>query len=281
VKTHEPFARALALLASATCFAAAGCLPQQRPQAFEPVVVTAGVPPAAVDLRRLSLEPGAHDHEIEVAGQGARSAEIWMPDNPPRTLVIVLHGTVVKKAGPPRGTPGAQTHGLVRCLTAPALAPLDPIIIAPRSADGQWWRREDTELVLGLVGAVRERWPAIGDRTVIMGYSNGGIGTWYFARLYPDYFAAAIPMAFSDDIVGPSALPIYAIVGTKDEQFDIARVRAAVSALKANGQDLTMNEKQRGSHYRMCSYLPELSDAGRWLEEHAFRTRKHSPDAVR
>lgn len=280
-RAARPLARAAWLLARAAWPAVAACLPVQQPRAFEPVVVDAGVPPAAVDLRGLRLEPGAHEYELHVAGQAPRSAEIWMPDGPPRTLVIVLHGTVIT-TGPHRGGAGAQTHDLVGCLTAPALASLDPIIIAPRNADGQWWRREDTELVLGLVGAVRERWPATGDRGVIMGYSNGGIGTWYFARLYPEHFAAAIPIAFSDDIVGPSALPVYAIQGTKDEQFDIARVRAAVLALKAKGQDVTMNEKWRGSHYRICSYVPELAEAGRWLEEHAFEaSRLNAPRAQR
>jgi hypothetical protein len=57
-------------------------------------------------------------------------------------------------------------------------------------------------------------------------------------------------------------------------------VRAAVLALKAQGQDLTVNEKQRGSHYRMCSYVPELAEAGRWLEAHAFSAREHPVDAV-
>lgn len=196
-----------------------------------------------------------------------------MPDRPPRTLVIVLHGTVVGRPGRHRGGAGAQTNDLVGCLTAPALASLDPIIIAPRSEDGQWWRRQDTELVLGLVGAARERWPATGGRGVIMGYSNGGIGTWYFARLYPEHFAAAIPMAFSHDIVGESVLPIYAIQGTKDEQFDIDAVRDAIAAVQAKGRDVTMHQKARGSHYKACSYVPELSAAGRWLEDHAFAAR--------
>jgi dienelactone hydrolase len=234
-------------------------------------MVMGGVPPARVDLSRLSLSPGAHEVELDVAGDGPRSAEIWLPERAePRTLVIVLHGTVVQRPDVRGGSARGQTRSLVGCLAAPALASLDPIIIAPRSSDGQWWRRSDTALVLGLVEAVRHRWPAAGARSVLMGYSNGGIGTWYFARLYADYFAAAVPMAFDESIVGESALPIYGIIGTSDEQFDSRRVRAAVHALKARGADVTLNEKYRGSHYKACSYVPELSEAGRWLEEHAL-----------
>jgi dienelactone hydrolase len=240
-------------------------------------MVMGGVPPATLDLSGLSLSPGAHEVELDVPGDGRRWAEVWLPERvEPRTLIIMLHGAVVKRPDVRGDGARGQTRSLVSCLAVPALASLDPIIIAPRSSDGQWWRRSDTAFVLGLVEAVRRRWPAAGVRSVLTGYSNGGIGTWYFARLYADYFAAAVPMAFDESIVGESALPIYGIMGTSDEQFDSRRVRAAVQALKAGGADVTLNEKYRGSHYKACSYVPELSEAGRWLEEHALAVPSRS-----
>jgi predicted esterase len=150
------------------------------------------------------------------------------------------------------------------------LAAIDPLIIAPHSPDGQWWKKADTEFVLGLVTAARRRWPEVVTRSVIMGYSNGGIATWYFARLYPAYFSAAIPMAFNDTIVGASRLPIYAIQGAKDELFSITRVRDAVKAVKAGGSDVTLNERYRAGHMDACAYKAELALAGQWLTEHAF-----------
>jgi poly(3-hydroxybutyrate) depolymerase len=234
-------------------------------------VVTAGARGAELDLSQLSLSPGVHEHAFEVAGQGARSAHIWVPEAAaPRALVILLHGRVVNQRGVHGGDARSQAEGLVSCLAAPALASLDPIIIAPHGNGGQWWEKADTELVLGLVNAARSRWPEAGARSVIVGYSNGGIGAWYFARLYPEFFAAAVPMAFDASIVGESVLPIYAIQGTKDEQFQISSVRAAIENVKAKGRDVTFDEKYRGSHFKTCSYLPELTDAGRWLEQHVF-----------
>ena len=112
---------------------------------------------------------------------------------------------------------------------------------------------------------------------MILGYSNGGIGTWFFARLYPEYFSAAIPMAFNDTVVGESRLPIYSIQGTKDEQFEFAPVRAAVQALIARGQDVTLDEKYRGTHGAVCSYVPELSRAGRWLEQRVLSRGPATP----
>ena len=40
---------------------------------------------------------------------------------------------------------------LLRCLAEPAFRALEPLLIAPHSADGQWWKQEDTAFVLGLV----------------------------------------------------------------------------------------------------------------------------------
>lgn len=269
--------RALGVLGLLLGSGLGGCVPP--PSAAEPeVFVYPGVAPAQVDLSQLSPEPGASEHDVPVAGQGARSLEIWMPERAtPRTLVILLHGTIQKRLGVLGPAARPHTHALVGCLAAPALAALDPIIVAPRSETGQWWRREDTELVLGLVQAVQQRWPATRGRSVIAGYSNGGIGTWFFARSYPSYFSAAIPMAFNDTIVGASPLPIYAIQGGRDEQFEIERVRAAVAALKAQGQDVTFDEKYRGTHLPVCAYVPELTEAGRWLEAHAFAAQPGPP----
>ena len=245
-------------------------LVQPRPEPAEDRTVTGGISPAAIDLSAVSWQPGAGECELHVAGQGTRSAEIWIPERTtPRTLIIFLHGAVITLPGV-HADGRAQTRNMVNCLVAPALGFLDPIILAPRSPHGQWWERSDTEFVLGLVAAVRSRWPEVTARSVIAGYSNGGIGAWYFARLYPTYFTAAIPMAFNDTIVGESVLPIYAIQGTKDEQFDIEQVRNAVGVLKAKGQDVTLAEKYRGSHMNACIYTPELETAGHWLEEHAF-----------
>jgi poly(3-hydroxybutyrate) depolymerase len=268
-----------ALLIGACGVSPLSCRPAEPPAEPE-VTATAGLPPSQVDLSAIEWQPGARVVELAVEGRASRSAEIWIPNAPaPRSVIIVLHGTV-SKAQRETGA-RAQTHRLVGCLAAPAFQPLDPIIIAPHSATGQWWSPDDTGFVLGLITAARRRWPEIGPRSVISGYSNGGLGTWYFARLYPRYFVAAVPMAFNDRIVGQSPLPIYAIQGTKDEQFAIEPVRAAVRALQARGQDVALHEKYRGTHLAACSYVPELSAAAHWLESYAFtRSRLRAPPSA-
>jgi hypothetical protein len=246
--------------------------------AIEPELqVTGGVTGAVVDLSPITWSPGLADYELAVAGQGKRVVSVWLPEAPdPRALVVLLHGAVVPRPGHQHSDALGPTRELLRCLAAPALRRLDPIIIAPGSPTGQWWRREETELVLGLVLAARERWPLAGSRSVITGYSNGGIGTWYFARLYPEYFAAAVPMAFNETIAGETPLPVYAIMGTKDELFQFPAVRDAVQALSRRGGDVTLDAKYRGTHLAVCSYVPELSRAALWLEQRVLARSESS-----
>jgi dienelactone hydrolase len=233
--------------------------------------VESGVPAMALDPTLLRSAPGLSEARWNVSAGGVRSARVWMTKaRRPRTVVIVLHGAIPHEPRRREGQSQMATQHLINCLVAPALMDLDPVIIAPHSIDGQWWKRADTEFVLGLARAAQQRWPEAGRRRVIMGYSNGGIGTWYFARLYPEYFAAAIPMAFNDTIVGVTPLPVYAIQGEKDELFAIRPVRSAVAAARAAGVDVTLDERNRAGHMNACAYAPELARAARWLEQHAF-----------
>lgn len=270
----------------------AACLP--RPSESTPpetVSVTAGVLPANLDLTPVVWRPGLSEYALAVKGQGERRVTVWLPNTPPRSVVLFLHGRVVRhprlRSGVvPRVEPAhqrrsvpvpdgrrldgeRQTRGALPCLVAPGLDALAPVVLAPISSDGEWWKKSDTELVLGLVQAARRRWPEAAARSIVMGYSNGGIGTWFFARLYPEYFSGAVPVAFNDTIVGPSPLPIYAIQGADDELFDAKAVGRAVRALEQAGHDVIYDEKYRGSHYQPCGYVPELKRAARWLVDPA------------
>jgi hypothetical protein len=268
------------------------CLPppaKDRPP--ETTWVTAGVLPAKLDLAPIERRPGLSEYKLAVVGQGERSVTVWMPETDrPRSVVLFLHGRVVRyqnlRSGMvPRVEPThqrrsvpipdgrlpdgeRQTRGILPCLVAPGFDALAPVVLAPISPDGEWWKKSDTEFVLGLVQAARRRWPEAGARSIVMGYSNGGLGTWFLARLYPEYFSAAVPMAFNDTVVGPTPLPIYAIQGADDELFDAKAVARAVRALERTGQELRYDEKYRGSHYQACSYVPELKRAARWLNTH-------------
>lgn len=218
------------------------------------------VAPARVVLRALKLQPGPARVSVEVAGQGRRELAAWLPEGDgPHPLVVYLHGA-------DGGDRLLGNRGVLACLVEPALEPLAPVLLAPVSSTrGQWWLEEDIAFVLGLIEAARRQLPVTPAKPLLLGYSNGGIGTWFFARQYPGYFGAAVPMAANDSIVGPTPVPVYAISGTRDELFPIDDVRRAIAAARAAGQDVTLHEKYRGTHLRACDYVPELEAARGWL----------------
>jgi len=223
------------------------------------------VAPALVELSAVKLEPGQAGVSVNVAGQGDRKLALWLPESQgPHPLVIYLHGA-------DGGDWLLGSRGILGCLVEPALEPLEPIILAPVSSSrGQWWTEDDIGFVLGLIEAARQRW-SISSKPLLLGYSNGGIGTWFFARQYPEYFSAAIPMASNDSIVGATPVPIYAISGDKDSLFPIADMRRAIATVKAQGQNVTLHEKYRGVHMKPCSYVPELEAAREWVSTSVWR----------
>lgn len=232
-----------------------------------------GVRPGHVELSRLSAQPGLSESHASDPELGSRSVDVWLPPSgEPKLLITFLHGAVARQRGKRFGSEG-MTRELIRCLVEPALGELEPVVIAPRNADGEWWEESETRFVLGLSEAAKRRFPSVGKRHLVVGYSNGGIAAWYFARLYPEYFSAVVPIAANDSIAGESPLPVYAIHGTRDEVFPIAGVRAAIRALERGRGDVRLVEKYRGGHYDPCSYAPELSGVPRWLEQRGLAGR--------
>ncbi len=248
-------------LASAACSA-----PVKSAPAGE--LWTADATALPLQLERSWLEPaGVRSVELPQSG-GAdmpRRFVLGVPESlaslGPRPLVIFLHG-----AGGGRGLGNS-----LECLVAPAFARLAPIIVAPEAGRGEWWRAEETSLVLGLVDAAVRDWPVQADQVVVVGYSNGGIGAWFLARLYPGRISAAVPMASNHTIVGESPLPVFVIHGSRDDMFDVSSVKENIGALAARGFDVQLLVKPRGTHMKPCEYVTELQSAAAWLEGDVWR----------
>jgi predicted peptidase len=244
---------------------ALGCAGAQGSKEPATLLMTADVAPLGVDLRAVALTPGLRWVEVPSASREARRMLLLVPNDVqsrgPRPLLVFLHG-----AGG-----GSKLPDRMACLIAPAFEKIAPIIVAPQGHAGEWWNEEETAYVLGLVDAAVRDWRVDAKRTVVMGYSNGGIGAWFFARLYPERFSAAIPMASNHAIIGESPLPIRVIHGSNDALFDVTRVRAGVEALARQGLDVSLVVKEGGKHEAPCTYVPELSAAAAWLESHAWK----------
>jgi poly(3-hydroxybutyrate) depolymerase len=219
---------------------------------------------ASVDLKSITLEPGISKVSVNVDGKD-RDLVVSVPDGPkPWPLVLFLHGA--------KGAKDSQKT--IRCLVNPGLEQVSPLVIAPASEKGEWWTNEDAGYVLGVLQAAVRDWPVRADRVVVTGYSNGGIGAWAYARLYPDAFSAAIPMGANDTIMGETPVPVFAIHGSLDEMFPVESIQANAERLQKAGFDVTLTVRNRAKHTDPCKYEDQLEEAAAWLTNSAWKKAK-------
>ena len=104
--------------------------------------------------------------------------------------------------------------------------------------------------------------PVDTSRIYVTGSSNGGGATWALAALYPDVFAAAIPMCGTGNSLSPVTeaganalvksyldLPIWTFHGDADTTLSIEGTRGIVDAVKAaGGTEIRFTVIPNGSH---------------------------------
>ena len=185
-------------------------------------------------------------------------------DDHPVGLVLGLHygGQVTPYYG----------RGLLAGLVEPALRGLGTIIVAPDCpiATTDWTHPDSEAYVLELLDHIRATYAIDAQRTLITGYSMGGIGTWYLAALHQERFAAALPMAAHPPKAAvdvPWRIPLYIIHSRRDELFPLEPVEAAVGRLKTQGAVIDLALMDSITHYETHRFVAPLRDAIPWIED--------------
>ncbi len=146
-------------------------------------------------------------------------------------LIIFLHGSgergddLVKlnKHGPPKLVAGGQSFPV--------------IIVAPQCPSGKSW---DAYAVKALVDEAKKNQRVDNDRVYLTGISMGGFGTWDTLCMYPDVFAAAVPICGGAgiNVVRFDALkekPIWIFHGAKDSSVPVSFSETAYARLQKGG----------------------------------------------
>lgn len=152
------------------------------------------------------------------------------------------------------------------CLVLPALKYLNTIIVSPEGENQLWSTGNNEEKILFIISNAKKYWNVDSSKIAILGYSNGGNGSWYFAQKYPDLFSAAIPMASAYPINKKINIPLYVIHGKKDELFQVSETEKWINKTKAKGTDVTFVVDEKLSHFQACAYSDLLMKAGDWLQ---------------
>ncbi len=154
-------------------------------------------------------------------------------------------------------------------LVEPALKELDAILVAPDCPAMGWTNSTSEEAVLELILLCMETYSIDSDRVMILGFSMGGLGTWYMVGRHPDIFSAAIPIAAPADAETTPLIenvPLYLIHGEKDEIFPLYEVKKLYLKQKAGGAEIQFMVVEKTSHYDLARYITPLKSAIPWIK---------------
>ena len=176
-------------------------------------------------------------------------------------LILALH----------YGNQSATYYGgeFLNILVKPALQELDAIMVAPTCPSSGGWTAATSEIsVMALMDSIINNYTIDEQRIIVTGFSAGGIGTWFFAASYPDFFSAAIPVA-GEPIVGAANtignMPLYVIHSRNDGVILYEDVASIISQLQSAGLDIKFITISDASHYNTSAYIGPLRGAIPWL----------------
>ena len=178
----------------------------------------------------------------------------------PRPLVLCLH-----YGGPVSPWYG---RGLLESVVEPGLRALGAVIVAP-DGDCPQWRNPACEAVCREALSYAKANFAIEDqKSLITGYSKGGIGTWDLGLRLADSFSAAIVMAGQPPPnfeVGKWALPVRVLHGEDDELLPLEQTQSLVEHLKESGADVELEVLSGVSHFEVDVFAESLESLVPWI----------------
>jgi predicted peptidase len=153
-------------------------------------------------------------------------------------------------------------------LVEPALRELDAIILAPDCTGPDWTHPKSETDVIRLLDHVQETYHVDQSRTLITGYSMGGIGTWFFAMRHQDRFSSALIMAGlppADIATIQWGIPLYVIQSRADQLMPLEPTEDAVEKLKSSGLPIEFVILDGITHFETWRYSEPLRDAVPWI----------------
>ena len=154
-------------------------------------------------------------------------------------------------------------------LGIPALGDLGAIIVSPDCPSGRWDDPINEAYVIELHKWLTDQYKIRKDKTLLTGYSLGGIGTWYIAARNQNEFAGALPISASQPEAANVdwSIPIYVIHSREDEIFPIEHTLKAIELLRRRNASVELKIVEGVTHFDTCGFIEPLKAAIPWIRK--------------
>jgi predicted peptidase len=204
--------------------------------------------------------PGVYKH---VFSKGDRRYTIYIPeisteDKEP-ALIMLLHWK-----GPFYPFKGWE---ILSDLGIPAFGDLGAIIVSPDCPSDRWDDQVSEAYVMELHRWLLDQYEIKKSKTLIAGYSFGGIGTWYIAARNQNEFGGALPISASQPEVANLdwSIPIYVIHSRDDEIFPIEYTLKAVELLRKRNASVELKIVEGVTHFNTYGFIEPLRETILWI----------------
>jgi predicted peptidase len=150
------------------------------------------------------------------------------------------------------------------------------VMIAPQCPRLTWWA-ELSEALASLLDQCLATFPIDPHRLYLTGISMGGYGTWYLGSLWPERFAAVVPICggglhfhgFPERVARLKHTPVWAFHGAQDTVVLPQLSQDLVEALRVHGGQVKFTLYPHAGHDSWTETYnnPELYA---WLQRHAL-----------
>lgn len=142
--------------------------------------------------------------------------------------------------------------------------------IVPQCPSGGGWTSQNRKVVNELLKSYVNEGTVDADRIYVLGGSMGGTGTWCQLSYFPDFYAAAMPVAGNPtgmNAANVATTPVLTVMGTADNLMSIPAVESFQALVDDAGGTVRLDIEEGWSHPVTCeqSFTDERLD---WLFSH-------------
>lgn len=141
------------------------------------------------------------------------------------------------------------------------------VVVSPQCPAGEIWEMQFNALK-DLLNDMKNNYNIDDDRIYLTGYSMGGYGTWNFAILNPERFAAIVPVSggamSSKKALCLKNLPIWAAHGDSDTAVEFEESKRIVDCLKKYNSNIIF-KVYKGAGHEVCTTAYEEPELFQWL----------------